>query len=177
MMDKNMMDMADFGDFPAAFSDYHMHLVCADDVGLAEKCNTQLGLLLRVLAARGDREQMEALKNSVEFAHVDEATSRAIAELADMPKLLEHVKKGEEEPKGGYSMCVAIDEMIAEAKEKTRAEMCVAIDEMVQEGVGQGVDKVNSLNMILIKDNRLDDLQRATRDREYQEQLFQEFGL
>ena len=70
-------------------------------------------------------------------------------------------------------MCVAIDEMIAEAKEETRAEMCEAIDEMIQEGV----DRVNSLNMILIKANRLDDLRRATKDREYQEQLFCEFGL
>ena len=53
-----------FGDFPAAFNDYRMHLVCADDVGLAENCNTQLGLLLRVLAARGDRKRMEALKTA-----------------------------------------------------------------------------------------------------------------
>ena len=189
---KDMMDMVDFADFPETFSDYHMHLVCADDVGLAEKCNTQLGLLLRVLAARGDREQMEALKNSDEFNNVDEATSRAIAKLADMPKLLERVEKGEKESGGGYSMCVAIDEMMERAKEETRAEMCVAIDEMMErakeagraemrgaidEMVQEGVDRVNSLNMILIKDNRLDDLQRATRDREYQKLLFCEFGL
>ena len=66
--------MMDFGDFPAAFNDYHMHLVCADDVGLAENCNTQLGLLLRALAARGDRKRMEALKNSDEFNHIDAET-------------------------------------------------------------------------------------------------------
>ncbi|MBQ8116827.1 MAG: Rpn family recombination-promoting nuclease/putative transposase [Lachnospiraceae bacterium] len=59
---RSLKDMMDFGDFPAAFNDYHMHLVCEDDVGLAENCNTQLGLLLRVLAARGDRERMEDLK-------------------------------------------------------------------------------------------------------------------
>lgn len=154
--------MMDFGDFPAAFSDYHMHLVCADDVGLAENCNTQLGLLLRVLAARGDRERMEALKNSDEFNHIDAETSKAIAELADMPKLLEHVEKREQEQEGGYSMCVAIDEMVEDGEKR---------------GEKRGLEKVNRLNAMLLQGGRIEDLKRAVADAAFQKKLFREFGL
>lgn len=107
------------GDFPMEFNDYQMHLVCADDVGLAENCNTQLGLLLRVLAARGDRKQMEVLKNSGELDNLDAETGKAIAELADMPKLLEYVENDKQDGKDGeYSMCVAIDEMVEEGRQE-----------------------------------------------------------
>ncbi|MBQ8116828.1 MAG: Rpn family recombination-promoting nuclease/putative transposase [Lachnospiraceae bacterium] len=155
---RSLKDMMDFGDFPAAFNDYHMHLVCANDDGLAENCNTHLGLLLRVLAARGDRRQLETLKHSGEFDNIDEETSRAIAELADMPKLLEHVEKGEQEQGGGYSMCVAIDEMVEEGRE-------------------EGRDKVNRLNALLLQGDRIEDLKRAVADAAFQRQLFREFGL
>ncbi|MBR1770476.1 MAG: hypothetical protein IJ747_00425 [Lachnospiraceae bacterium] len=166
--------MMDLGDYPAAFNDYHMHLVCADDIGLAENCNTQLGLLLRVLAARGDRNQMEQLKNSGEFDHIDPDTSRAIAELADMPKLLEHVEKGEQsrkrqsrqEQEGDYSMCVAIDEMVQEGEKRGE-----------KRGEQLGTDKVNRLNALLLENNRMEDLKRAVVDVAFQRKLFREFGL
>ena len=158
--------MMDFGDFPAAFNDYHMHLVCADDVGLAENCNTQLGLLLRVLAARGDRKRMEALKNSDEFNHIDAETSKAIAELADMPKLLEHVEKREQEQEGGYSMCVAIDEMVEDGEKRGE-----------KRGEKQGLNKVNRLNALLLQSDRIEDLKRAVADAAFQKKLFREFGL
>ncbi len=150
---RSLKDMMDCGDFPEAFSDYRMYLVCADDAEIAGKCNTQLGLLLRVLAARGSRKQMEQLKNSGEFDYIDAETSRAIAKLADMPKLLEHVEKekqsGQEEPEGGYSMCIAIDEMVNEGEKR---------------GEKRGADKVNRLYALLLEHNRLEDLRRAVGD-------------
>ena len=38
-------------------------------------------------------------------------------------------------------------------------------------------ERINKLNQLLIQNNRLDDLKKATEDTDYQNQLFQEFGL
>ena len=145
---RSLKDMVDMGDFPMEFNDYQMHLVCVDDVGLAENCNTQLGLLLRVLAARGDRKQMEALKNSGELDNLDAETGKAIAELADMPKLLEYVENDKQDGKDGeYSMCVAIDEMVAEGRQEGRREgMLQALVGLVKDSVltvEQAAERVN----------------------------------
>ena len=46
-----------------------------------------------------------------------------------------------------------------------------------KEGIKKGENRVNQLNLYLISENRFDDLERAVNDREYQLQLFQEYGL
>jgi hypothetical protein len=46
--------------------------------------------------------------------------------------------------------------------------------EAKKEGIAIGRDEVNSLNQILIRDNRIDDLQRASSDPEYQKALIKE---
>ncbi|MBQ8116826.1 MAG: hypothetical protein IJ147_01990 [Lachnospiraceae bacterium] len=85
-----------------------------------------------------------------------------IAGLADMPKLLEHVEKREQEQEGGYSMCVAIDEMVEDGEKR---------------GEKQGLEKVNRLNAMLLQGGRIEDLKRAVADAAFQKKLFREFGL
>lgn len=46
-----------------------------------------------------------------------------------------------------------------------------------KEGRAEGVERVNQLIQALIQAGRLDDLERASRDAEYQEELFEEFNL
>lgn len=41
----------------------------------------------------------------------------------------------------------------------------------------EGIERTNKLTRILLEQNRIDDLKRATEDSAYQEQLFCEFGL
>ncbi len=38
-------------------------------------------------------------------------------------------------------------------------------------------DQVNHLCRLLLNEKRYDDLERSTRDRDYQEQLFKEYGI
>ena len=45
------------------------------------------------------------------------------------------------------------------------------------EGLSEGEDKLTRLNASLIADNRLKDLERAIQDKEYREQLYQQYGL
>lgn len=46
-----------------------------------------------------------------------------------------------------------------------------------EEGREQGIERTNKLTRILLEQNRIDDLKRATEDITYQKQLFREFGL
>ena len=50
-------------------------------------------------------------------------------------------------------------------------------NEGIEEGIGKGEERVNQLNSFLISDKRFDDLTRATKDKQYQEQLYKEYGL
>jgi len=47
----------------------------------------------------------------------------------------------------------------------------------LSEGRQQGLSRVNQLNQLLIEAGRIDDLEKASKDPEFQEELFQEFGL
>lgn len=46
-----------------------------------------------------------------------------------------------------------------------------------REGIEIGEDRMSKLNNFLIKSNRLDDLAKASNDKEYRKQLFEEFNL
>ncbi|MBR0149538.1 MAG: hypothetical protein IJM23_10185 [Lachnospiraceae bacterium] len=41
----------------------------------------------------------------------------------------------------------------------------------IREGLEMGLDKVNALNAMLLESGRIDDIARASKDKEYQEQL------
>ena len=49
--------------------------------------------------------------------------------------------------------------------------------EGVGEGIGIGEDKMSQLNLLLIEQNRIADLQRVSKDREFRQKLYLEFGL
>ena len=50
-----------------------------------------------------------------------------------------------------------------------------------EEGIGigrkEGEEKLNQLYLLLIKQNRMDDLQKAAEDKAFRQKLYQEFGL
>ena len=50
-----------------------------------------------------------------------------------------------------------------------------------EEGIGigreEGEEKLNQLYLLLIKQNRMDDLQKAAEDKEFRRKLYREFGL
>ena len=47
----------------------------------------------------------------------------------------------------------------------------------IAEGIAEGEERVNHLTLLLIADKRYDDIEKASKDREYQRQLFKEFGI
>ena len=67
-------------------------------------------------------------------------------------------------------MCEALEELMHdELEERRRLGM--------QQGIQQGENRVNDLNMRLSKLGRTDDILKAAADKGYQRKLFQEFGL
>ena len=170
---KEMMDFGEIGEsWQNLFSDYRIIFVDAEDPQLAERCRTDLKLLLNVLRLRKDRKRLKELLRSEAYAHVEEETAEAIAVMASMPKFLEHMEDYKNEEGGDYSMCQAMDEIIAEAKEEGRAEMCQAMDEIIaeakEEGLRQGLRIISAIKVqrregkkdadirkVIIKDFRL----------------------
>ena len=51
------------------------------------------------------------------------------------------------------------------------------LEQGMEQGMEQGTEKVNRLIQLLLKQRRMNDIEKAVCDREYQEKLFREFGL
>ena len=56
-------------------------------------------------------------------------------------------------------------------------ELAYARKEGREEGREEGEEKLNRLYLLLIKQNRMDDLQKAAEDKAFRQKLYQEFGL
>ena len=68
--------------------------------------------------------------------------------------------------KEGMDVCRAIDELIEDGRKEGK-----------EEGEKEGEERVISLNLLLMAEKRYDDLERASKDREYRKQLFETFGI
>lgn len=58
-------------------------------------------------------------------------------------------------------------------------EMLVAsgIEKGIEKGIVQGTERINLLNMNLIREKRFSDLERSTNDQEFQKRLLEEYGI
>ena len=75
-------------------------------------------------------------------------------------------------------MCEALKELMKDELDAAHESgMQRGIECGMQRGMHDGQARVNTLNQYLIQANRTEDLLRSTTDEEYQEQLFQEFGI
>ena len=64
-----------------------------------------------------------------------------------------------------------------EAREKAILDHNQMMLEAEERGREQGEDRINKLNTFLIHENRYEDLERSTRDKEYQRQLMDQYGI
>ena len=67
-------------------------------------------------------------------------------------------------------MCVLLD--MYEERGETRG---IAIGE--ERGEARGIHEINTLNLRLLDDNRLEDMQRAMVNTDYQKELMKEYGI
>lgn len=64
-----------------------------------------------------------------------------------------------------------------EAREKAILDHNQMMLEAEERGREQGEDRINKLNTLLIKEKRYEDLERSTRDKEFQKQLMSDYGI
>lgn len=68
-----------------------------------------------------------------------------------------------------------------EAREKAlkdyNTQMLSAENRGLKRGTEKGKEQINQLNKLLSEQNRVEDIIRAAKDKEYQEMLIEEFGL
>lgn len=66
---------------------------------------------------------------------------------------------------------------IHEAKLKEIRDRNAREDYVRSEGVKQGEERFGKLNLRLIADKRFEDVERVSKDKDYREQLYQEYGI
>ena len=55
--------------------------------------------------------------------------------------------------------------------------MCVLLDMYEERGEERGIHEINTLNLHLLEDNRMEDIQRAMVDTDYQKELMKEYSI
>ena len=79
-------------------------------------------------------------------------------------------------------MCVLLD-MYEERGEARGIEKGIAQGEArgiakgISQGILQGIEEINALYHCLLADNRMEDIQKAIMDTDYQKELLQEYGI
>lgn len=51
------------------------------------------------------------------------------------------------------------------------------LEQGIEQGLEQGIELINQLNQILLSEGKYDELQKASKDKEYQKKLLVEYGL
>ena len=88
------------------------------------------------------------------------------------------VRANEEKFEEAKKMCKALEELMKDELEAKKTEGEEIGKEIGKEiGMQQGKERVNELTLKLSTLGRIDDILKAASDEEYQERLFQEFGL
>ena len=60
---------------------------------------------------------------------------------------------------------------------KGRVNMGQALEELIEDGKKEGKNRINSLNLKLTQDGRMDDLIKSFQDMDSQERLLEEYNL
>lgn len=88
------------------------------------------------------------------------------------------VRANEEKFEEAKRMCKALEELMKDELEAKKSEGQEIGKEIGKEiGIKQGKERVNELTLKLSALGRIEDILKAASDEDYQEQLFQEFGL
>ena len=131
-----------------------------------EKDNIKLKALL---------EEYEQIKNKLEELQeqgiISTYTRCTVMDMSN--KVLEKIAKKYEAVREGVKTVMGGKKLEYEEKTIKRE----GEKEGIKKGIKKGEGRINQLNLYLISENRFDDLERAVNDREYQLQLFQEYGL
>ena len=138
--------------------DYKINLVTSRTVK-KENFHTGLREVFELLEVFSSREELEMLLREKEdhYKNLDGETSWLVEKFLDIPILKENQEKYRDE--------------------RGKVNMCTAIRDMVKNGEKRGEERSAKLALLLAKKNRLEDLEKISKDKEYRDKLFQEFVI
>mgnify|MGYP002748043947 CR=1 FL=1 len=137
--------------------------------------------IVRYLCCRNDRKKLDEYFQTTEFeldhpeAFLDWLS--AVTNDTRYRKAKELIE--ETEGKGGkINMCVLLDMYEERGIEKGIAQgEARGIAKGISQGISQGIEEINALYQCLLADNRMEDIQKAIMDTDYQKELLQEYGI
>lgn len=141
--------------------DYQIHLINPNQIvdEELEKFQSSLREVMGCIKYSRSKEKLAAFINNNPRMNMEAAAAR-------VTEAINHVPIRIQEGDGKFNMCKAIEEMIKDGREAGR-----------EVGRQEGQNRINQLIILLSKENRGEDIIKAAKDREYQEQLFKEFNL
>lgn len=151
------------------FSDYSLNLVSSVNVYYGN-FRTGLREVFELLGAAHDKESLEKLLTEKKeyYSNLPKERSDLVAVFLEIPMLKEspQLYKGQD---GGINMCTAINEMVrdGEIRGELRGEL-----RGKEIGKRDGEKEYNELLKILLKENRIEEIQRMTVDEVYRKQLY-----
>lgn len=129
--------------------------------------------IVRYLSCKNDKEKLESFFRTTDFKlDHPEAFLDWLAAVANDDRYIKAKQLiDKQNEKGGHiNMCVLLD--MYEERGETRG---IAIGE--ERGEARGIHEINTLNLRLLDDNRLENMQRAMVDTYYQKELMKEYGI
>ena len=160
---RSLLDMMEISDpiVRRYAQDYQIHLINPNQIAdeELEKFQSSLREVMGCIKYSRSKEKLAAFINNNPRTNMEAAAARVI-------EAINHVPIRIQEGDGKFNMCEAIEEMIKDGREAGR-----------EVGRQEGQNRINQLIILLSKENRGEDIIKAAKDREYQEQLFKEFNL
>lgn len=160
---RSLLDMMEISDpiVRRYAQDYQIHLINPNQIAdeELEKFQSSLREVMGCIKYSRSKEKLAAFINNNPRMNMEAAAARVI-------EAINHVPIRIQEGDGKFNMCKAIEEMIKDGREAGR-----------EVGRQEGQNRINQLIILLSKENRGEDIIKAAKDREYQEQLFKEFNL
>ena len=145
--------------------------------------------IVRYLSCKNDKEKLESFFRTTDFKlDHPEAFLDWLAAVANDDRYIKAKQLiDKQNEKGGHiNMCVLLD-MYEERGEARGIEKGIAqgeargiakgISQGILQGISQGIEEINALYQCLLADNRMEDIQKAIMDTDYQKELLQEYGI
>lgn len=147
---------------------YKLNLVNARNIADIKKFQTSLQYIFGMLKYNSDKVLLYeyAQTHRKKINQMDEDSMMAVFSLLGEQKRLMKIVEQTKTTEGGFDMCVAIDELIADG------EKCGEL-----RGKLLGEERMTQLVSILLKNDQSDLLESALIHRDVRQDLFQQYGL
>ncbi len=182
---RDLHGIINFKDIPEKLkglvNNYHLHLLDVRKLEDTKVFRTDLKQVFDFIRYSKNKEKLgELVMGDNAYRAMEEDAYDMIAIYANAKELTN--VKASCRKKGKINMCKALKEMIEDGKkEGIEKGMEKGIEKGMEKGLKKGIkrgqNRINSLNLKLVRDGRTEDLMRSFQDMKLQKQLLREYNL